>query len=88
MTNAVTEEEARERACCGPPAIVGASLAAAALQAAGNGAEVTISGQDRLGKCCASECMAWRKVTGDFDKGGNLPGYCGLAGAIGAPVHD
>lgn len=77
MTNVITEEEATKRWC--------------PFVRMSNGPDgswnrlVNSPGDYQSYNCLASECMAWRKVSADFDKDGNLPGYCGLAGAPGAP---
>lgn len=81
MTNAVTEEEARERACCGPGVVAIGLLLVNQMQLIAQGHDVPAPSGNTGAKCIASECMAWRKVSADFDKDGNLPGYCGLAGA-------
>ncbi len=64
----MTEEEAKTKACCGPP-----QIAAQLMDEA-----VTTT---RPAKCAGSACMAWRKdYEAAYDQYGNLPGFCGLAG--------
>jgi len=74
MSNAVTEEEAKTRWCPFVRVSNGPDGSWNTMQDARS--EATYF-------CRASACMAWRKVSADFDKGGNLPGYCGLAGPVG-----
>lgn len=70
----MTEDEAKGKACCGPPA-----TAAATLLARKDVSATPLEGTT-MGLCIASRCMAWRwrpyprGVTGPGD------GYCGLAG--------
>lgn len=85
MTNVITEEQAKERVCCGPGLIAIGLLLVNHVNLAMQGHDAPEPTGNTTGKCIASECMAWRKVSADFDKNGNLPGYCGLAGAPGAP---
>jgi hypothetical protein len=74
----MTEQEAIECCCCGPPAVCAATGALAAVTARAASAsvgEVTINVQ-----CVASKCMAWRWH--DYTEKGERTGYCGLAGPI------
>lgn len=52
-----TEEEARGKVCCGPPALSVAFLMASRSRPL----EVDIRLQDRSGMCLGSRCMAWQK---------------------------
>ena len=73
----MTEEEATQKCCCGPPAVCAATGALAAVQArtcaGGFAGEVTITVS-----CVGSKCMAWR--WGEYLHTGERTGYCGLAG--------
>ena len=68
------EVTAKEKTCCGPPAVYAAVAALVAVQtrrtAQGFAGSVTISP-----KCIGSACMAWR-----WRPEAQGHGYCGLAG--------
>lgn len=74
----MTEDEAKTKWCCGPPAIV----AVIVNHAAGDTSKEPL-------KCLASACMAWRvaKIKTEVEQGGDTfahswtttVGYCGLA---------
>jgi hypothetical protein len=83
----LTEEEAKIKSCCGPPATYAATAAVAgAIAAFGKGGGVQITC-----RCVASDCMAWRHEMEEYTRPGGDPlatfkpkrptgrGYCGLA---------
>ena len=73
----MTEPEAKEKGCCGAPAVYAAVAALVGVQSrkasGGMPSSITISV-----KCITSECMAWR--WGEYTALGERTGYCGLAG--------
>lgn len=73
----MTEAEAKEKTCCGPPAVYAAVTALVGVQAhrtdQGFAGTITISA-----KCIGSACMAWRT----WRVAGVNEGYCGLAGGL------
>ncbi len=84
----MTEDEAKTKDCCGPPADAWARIALHHIEA--GWAEFL---RDRP-KCTASACMAWRvnerdptyraQADREYERTGKRldpPGFCGLAGA-------
>lgn len=64
----MTEDEAKTKWCCGPPAMVNQTI----NHAAGN------TNKEPL-KCIGSACMAFRKVA-PLEMGDPYTVFCGLAG--------
>lgn len=70
----MTEDEARTKVCCGPPAI---SAAIVSTGAAMSGVPIEAKGP----LCVGSACMAWRWSNPAASADDRRHGFCGLAGA-------